>query len=123
MDLGRRGLLSGASVVAGSGLMLASNAAQAQTAAASSTWEQIQKTKKLRVGAALSEPWYYRDTDNSSAPGGVKVGDTLWRGIGPNLGKLFADAMGVELEMVETTWGTAVAGLQANQFDTMFILD
>jgi polar amino acid transport system substrate-binding protein len=31
--------------------------------------------------------------------------------------------MGAELQMVETTWGNAVAGLQANQFDTMFILD
>ena len=121
MDFVRRGLLTGASAVAGAGIVW--GAAQAQTAAASSTWEQIQKTKKLRVGAALSEPWYYKDTDDSSAPGGVKVGDTLWRGIGPNLGKLVADAMGVELEMVETTWGNAVAGLQANQFDTMFILD
>ena len=124
MEIGRRGILTGASAVAaGAGALLGARIAHAEAPAGGSAWQQIQQTKKLRVGAALSEPWYYKDTENSSAAGGVKVGDTLWRGFGPNLGKLIADAMGVELAMVETTWGTAVAGLQANQFDTMFILD
>jgi len=123
MEIGRRGLLAGApAIAAGAGALLGASMARAE-APAGSTWEQIQQTKKMRVGAALSEPWYYKDTENSDKPGGVKIGDTLWRGIGPNIGKLIADAMGVELQMVETTWGTAVAGLQANQFDTMFILD
>jgi polar amino acid transport system substrate-binding protein len=92
-------------------------------AQASSTWDQIMRTKKLRVGAAPTEPWYYKDTTNSSAPGGVQSGGALWRGVGVTLAKEIADAMGAELEVVETTWGNAVAGLQANQFDVMFMLD
>src|SRR5690606_28107438 len=50
-------------------------------------------------------------------------GPDMWRGIGPLVGKELADALGVQLELVETTWGNAVAGLQANQFDVMFALD
>lgn len=91
--------------------------------AAASTWDSIMQGRKLRVGAALSEPWYYKDTANSDAPGAVRVGDVTWRGIGPRIGELIARAMNVQLEMVEVTWGTAVAALQAGQIDTMFILD
>jgi polar amino acid transport system substrate-binding protein len=98
--------------------------ASAQSSSASnSTWDQIMKTKKLRVGAAPTEPWYFKDTANSTAPGGVMSGGVTWRGVGVTLAKSIADAMGVELEVVETTWGNAVAGLQANQFDVMFMLD
>ena len=28
---------------------------------AQSTWDQIKESKKIRVGCAPSEPWYYRD--------------------------------------------------------------
>lgn len=91
--------------------------------AAASTWDTIMQGRKLRVGAALSEPWYYKDTANSDAPGAVRVGDVTWRGIGPRIGELIARAMNVQLDMVEVTWGTAVAALQAGQIDTMFILD
>ncbi len=69
------------------------------------------------------EPWYYRDTSNSQAPGAVRVGDAVWRGIGSRLGEVIARAMNVQLDLAEVTWGTAVAALQANQIDTMFILD
>lgn len=95
----------------------------AQGEKGTSTWDQIMQTKKLRLGAAPAEPWYFKDTSNSNAPGAVKSGDTVWRGVAPSLGKAIADAMGVQLEIVETTWGNAVAGLQANQYDVMFILD
>jgi polar amino acid transport system substrate-binding protein len=91
--------------------------------AATSTWDQIMQTTRLRVGAALTEPFYFRDNTNSQAPGAVRVGDVVWRGLGPRLGEAIARAMNVQLEMVEVTWGTAVAALQANQIDTMFILD
>lgn len=91
--------------------------------AATSTWDQIMQSRRLRVGAALSEPWYFRDTSNNPAPGAVRVGDAVWRGIGSRLGEVIARAMNVQLELVEVTWGTAVAALQANQIDTMFILD
>ncbi len=108
-------------LAAAGGALLGSRAAHAQAAA--STWDQIMQTRRLRVGAALTEPWYFKDTANASAPGGVKIGDVTWRGIGPSLGDAIAKAMNVQLEMVEVTWGTAVAALQANQIDTMFILD
>jgi polar amino acid transport system substrate-binding protein len=104
-------------------LLLCAFAAAPASAQATSTWDQIMKTKKLRLGAAPTEPWYYKDTTNSTAPGGVFSGGVMWRGVGVTLAKEIADAMGVELEVVETTWGNAVAGLQANQFDVMFMLD
>jgi len=97
-------------------------AARAQPAA-TSTWDQIMQTRRLRVGAALSEPWYFRDTSSSTAAGAVRSGDAVWRGIGPRLGEAIARAMNVQLELVELTWGNAVAALQSNQIDTMFILD
>lgn len=34
-----------------------------------------------------------------------------------------ADTLGVKLETVEVTWGSAIAALQANKIDTMFVLD
>jgi polar amino acid transport system substrate-binding protein len=119
-----RGQLLRSMGLAAAGLAMATPSRQAAAQAApTSTWDQIMTTKRLRVGAALTEPWYFRDTSNSSAPGAVRVGDVTWRGIGPALGQALARAMNVELQMVEVTWGTAVAALQANQFDTMFILD
>ena len=108
-------------LAAAGGALFAPRIARAQ--APTNSWDQIMTTRRLRVGAALTEPWYFKDTAASAAPGGVRVGDTVWRGIGPRLGEAIARAMNVELQMVEVTWGTAVAALQANQIDTMFILD
>jgi polar amino acid transport system substrate-binding protein len=88
-----------------------------------STWDQIMSAKKLRVGAALLEPWYFKDASGSDAPGKVVTGGQTWRGICPAIAKATADAMGVQLDIIETTWGNAVAGLQSNQFDCMFMLD
>lgn len=99
---------------------LAVSAVSAQT---SSSWDQIMTSKKLRIGCASAEPWCFKDVTGSDKPGAVKSGEAVWRGVSVNLGKAIADAMGVELEVVETTWGNAVAALQANQFDFMFILD
>lgn len=99
---------------------MAVSAVSAQTA---SSWDQIMASKKLRIGCASAEPWCFKDVTGSDKPGAVKSGETVWRGVSVNLGKAIADAMGVELEVVETTWGNAVAALQANQFDFMFILD
>jgi len=79
---------------------------------AQSTWDQIKETKKIRVGCAPSEPWYYRDP---------KTG--MWSGIGPGIADLLAKELHAEWECVETTWGNAVAGLQANQFDMVVALD
>jgi polar amino acid transport system substrate-binding protein len=101
--------------------MLANRQASAQQA--KSTWEQIQETKTLRMAAPISEPFCFKDLTNSDKPGGVKVGDTVWRGVSVNICKEMADALGAKLQLVETTYGNGVAGLQANQFDLMFALD
>lgn len=87
------------------------------------TWDQVMRTKTLRLGAANTEPWYFKDISGSSGQGGVVSNGAVWRGVGPVLGQQVADALGVKLEIVETTFGTATAGLQANQFDFMFMLD
>ena len=126
MDTISRRMLLGAGM--GAGALLATRAsAQNQPApvplSTDSTWDRIQSTKVLRLGAAISEPWYFKDTTQSDAPGSVMSGSEMWRGVGTVVGKELADALGVQLEVVETTWGNAVAGLQTEQFDLMFLLD
>ena len=88
-----------------------------------STWDQIMESKTLRVGVTISEPWFFKDANSTDDAAGVRVGNDVWRGVAPLLGKEIADAMGVKLQLVETTWGSAVAALQSGQFDVMFILD
>ena len=56
-------------LAAAGGALLGSRAAHAQAAA--STWDQIMQTRRLRVGAA-DRTWYFKDTANGSAPGGVR---------------------------------------------------
>jgi polar amino acid transport system substrate-binding protein len=119
IDVSRRSLAFAVAAAAG----VATGAPALAQGASGSTWDQIISRKVLRVGAAQAEPWYFKDTSGSSAPGSIKSGDATWRGVGALMGKELADAMGVQLELVETTWGNAVAGLQANQFDVMFLLD
>lgn len=87
------------------------------------TWERIRTDKVLKIGVALLEPWYFKDTTNSDAPGAVTIDGVTWRGIGIAFANEVAKAMGVKLQIVETTWGNAVAGLQTGQFDTFFMLD
>ena len=102
------------------GLTIAQALAQAP---GKSTFDRIVSTKVLRLGAAQAEPWYFKDTTGSNAPGAVRSGDDVWRGVGPAVGKTIADAMGAKLQIVETTYASAVAGLQSNQFDVMFVLN
>lgn len=121
-DMTRRGMGTVAALAAvGAGLAATSRTAQAQTG--KSTWERIQETKTLRMAAPISEPFLWKDVTNSDKPGSVKVGDVLWRGLAVNVCKQLADALDVKLEMVDTTYGNGVAGLQANQFDLIFALD
>ena len=87
----------------------ATRQAQAQPA---STWERIRSSGELRIGVAPSDPWFAKDV----ATGG-------WRGIGHAVGAQAAADLGAKLVTVETSWGNAVAALQAGQFDVMFVLD
>lgn len=87
------------------------------------TWDQIMASKKIRLGAAVVEPFYFKDPAGPAANGAIVSNGVAWRGVAPTIAREIATAMGVELEIVETTWGNAVAALQANQFDFMFFLD
>jgi polar amino acid transport system substrate-binding protein len=83
--------------------------AEAQNA---STWDAIQERGTLRIGVTQAPPWYF----NNPASG-------EWSGLGVSIGTAMAETLGVELEPVEVTWGTAVSALQADQIDIMFVLD
>ena len=82
------------------------------TASAQEIAKEIKQRGTLRVGAAQAEPWFFKDPATSQ-----------WSGVGVSLGKALADAMGVKLELVEVTWATAVAAIQANKIDIMPLLD
>ena len=77
-----------------------------------STWQQIKQRGELRIGVTPGEPWYFKDPATGE-----------WSGIGYRMGQQIAKDLGVKLAPVETTWGNAVAAIQANQIDVMFVLD
>jgi len=128
MDQSRRSLLAGAptlGVAGAAGALAAAAAAHAQQtpAGGADAFTRIRSRGVIRFGAANSEPWFFKDVSGSRAPGGVTSNGVVWRGICPALAQMLADAMGVKLELVETTWANAIAGLQANQFDVMLAFD
>jgi polar amino acid transport system substrate-binding protein len=91
------------------GLLLGALPAAAQD---KSTWAAIKERGSFRVGATQAEPWYFKDPRSNE-----------WGGFSILVAKDIAMAMNVKLEVVETTWGNAIAALQANQIDLMFVLD
>lgn len=103
------GKMFGAGLVAFAMMIGAGGAAQAQD---QSTWDAIQDRGSLRIGVTQAPPWYF----NNPATGD-------WSGLGVSIGAAMAETLGVELEPVEVTWGTAVSALQADQIDIMFVLD
>jgi polar amino acid transport system substrate-binding protein len=121
-DIARRSLAVG-TVVGAAAIAVASGAQRAAAQPAKSTWEVITGSKKLRLGVALSEPFAFKDLEGSDKPGAVKAGNSVWRGLSVNCGKELADALGAEMEVVETTYGNAVIGLQTDKFDLIFALD
>jgi polar amino acid transport system substrate-binding protein len=83
--------------------------AQAQTA----TMDQVRENGVLRVGVTQAPPWYSKDV----------ISGEWTAGLGISMGKAMAEDLGVAFEPVEVTWGTAVAALQANRIDLMYVLD
>lgn len=77
-----------------------------------STWDAIKERGSLRIGVTQAPPWFYKDPASGE-----------WTGLGSSVGKAMAKELGVEFAPVEVTWGTAVAALQANKIDIMFVLD
>lgn len=77
-----------------------------------STLDQVKARKQLRIGVTSAEPWFFKDPLSEK-----------WTGVGVAMGERLAANLGVEMVPVETTWSNAVAALQANQIDLMFVLD
>ena len=91
-------------------VMALSDTALAQ---AGGTLAQIKQRGSLRVGVTQAPPWYSKDP---------KSGE--WSsGLGVSMGKAMAGSLGVKFEAVEVTWGTAVAALQGNKIDIMYMMD
>jgi len=76
------------------------------------TLAQVKESGTLRIGVTSAEPWFYKDPMSEQ-----------WTGVGVSMGERMAQELGVKMVPVETSWANAVAGLQANQFDVMFVLD
>jgi polar amino acid transport system substrate-binding protein len=108
MSIQRRTALSGLAATA-----LASALPGMAFAQASGTLEQARQRGSLRVGVTQAPPWYSKDPKNGE-----------WNsGVGVSMGKAMAAAMGVKFEPVEVTWGTAIAALQGNKIDIMYMMD
>lgn len=95
------------------GVLLGTFAIVAESSAqTSSTWDTLRKRGSILVGATQAEPWYFKDPLTGK-----------WDGVAIRISDDLAKALGVKIEVVETTWGNAVAALQANQIDLMYVLD
>ncbi len=82
------------------------------SAQALSSLDVIKKSGKLRVGVATAEPWFSKDPMTGT-----------WSGVCVEMGKQLAADIGVEMVPVETTFANAVAALQAEQIDIMYVMD
>ena len=89
-------------------LMLAGTGGAAQE---KSTWDTILESGKLRMGVTQAPPWYSKNPTTGEWDSGLIV----------SVGKSMAEELEVELEMVEVTWATAIAALQADKIDMMFL--
>ena len=87
-----------ASVVAATAVLALSTVG----AMAQSTWDAIQERGTLRIGVTQAPPWFTKDISSGEWTGGLGV----------TLGQKMAEALEVELETVEVTWGTSIAALQ-----------
>jgi polar amino acid transport system substrate-binding protein len=75
--------------------------------------ETVKQRGSLRVGVTQAPPWYSKDPRSGQ-----------WNaGVGVSMGQAMAQELGVKFDPVEVTWGTAVAALQGNRIDLMFVLD
>ncbi len=97
---------------AGASLVTAATTQTAQAQQSADTLQRIRDRGELRIGTPPGEPWFFKDQRSGE-----------WKGIGWGAGVALAQELGVKPVAVETTWGTAVAGLQAGQFDVLFAMD
>ncbi len=93
-------------IAAAAAVLLAASAVQAQ-----STWDKIHETGTLRMGVTHAPPWYSKNPQTGEWDSGLIV----------SIGQSMAEELDVELEVVEVTWATAIAALQADKIDMMFL--
>jgi len=80
---------------------------------AQTTLEAIQSSGKLRIGGVTdAAPTFKKDRRSGE-----------WQGIFIDIAGSLAKDLGVELEIVTTTWGNSVLDLQADKIDVMFGLN
>jgi len=91
--------------------MLAFVVGASASAYAQSTWEAIKERGTLRMGVTQAPPWYSKNPTTGEWDSGLIV----------SVGKAMAGELEVELETVEVTWATAIAALQADKIDMMFL--
>lgn len=112
----RRAFLTAGSLVGATAALAASSVVATPGSAlaqeAGGSLKAIRDRGELRIGVAPGEPWFYKDQRSGE-----------WYGLGWGLGVAVAKELGVKPVPVETTWGNAVAALQAGQFDVMFTMD
>src|SRR5688572_11596673 len=127
----RRRFLLGAAVTGAAGLLAAcqaaappapaapaapaaaATAAPAAPVASSSTVPAIDKitqSKKLRIGWAAWQPYFVKDASGKITGIAVKTAEAL------------ANELKVELVMVEDSWSTFIAAMNADKFDFTFMV-
>lgn len=82
--------------------------AQAPAAAQTSALDNVQKRGVLRIGWAPWFPYAFKDPKTNQVSG-----------IAVDLIKDIAAGMQVEVRWIEDSWGTMIAGLQADKFDML----
>lgn len=102
-DFGTSLLAAGSAI----GLVSAGNSSANAQPATGSSLEQILARKKLRVaGIVGEEPLYNKDLVTGA-----------WSGFCIDFAKNIAEELNVELEVVETTYGSSILDLQSNKID------
>ena len=84
--------------------------AMAGVACAQTAMERIQSEGVIRVGMADSVPFQFKD-----------VASGEWRGYNVDMANRMAEAMGVNLEIVDATWATLIPGLESDRWDIAFV--
>ncbi|WP_353475962.1 transporter substrate-binding domain-containing protein (plasmid) [Salipiger sp. H15] len=101
--------LAGGLMAAALSLGVAAGAAQAQD---TSVVEQIRDRGTLRIAGILNEdPYFSKDP---------RTGE--WRGFAIEMGRDMAATLGVELEVVESSWANSVLDVQSGKVDLAFAL-
>lgn len=98
------------------GLMLAGVAAglvPGMALASGTSLDRVKASGKLRIGGIPDGAPYYQKS----------LADGSWRGFYIDICKKLAEDLGVELDILETTWGNSVLDLQANKVDVFFGLN